>query len=443
MRFAGIIVFVMMLLGYSGAQAQQCDIIPFTITDLSDPQFVAPSYWSFDYGDLNMQDRFEAGFAESKSGHTILAGIRELHGGAQKALVTVKLDLRGRAIWEKIFWLPRLQDVVDIVETDKGFLLVANISGQSPHGSHIWLGFFDHGGVLLTTRRLSESGLALEATDILETGNGYVLSVYATPKEGLSHSGILKLDKSGRKLEKRFFDIGLDNLIRSVAAMPDGGFIAGGTLRRDNGLQTGWIVRLNQSGGLIWQRQYPRGNSGIFEKALHYRGDYAILAGSSRPATGGNAKHPGSWLMMVDIVTGEPLWERFNTEDHSALKAEDLLVHEDGQISVLMNADWKGQEPGLGALAPDMQKSFIRLVTINGRGVYLESNAYFQGEAASANMLFTGSKGERIMAGSMLKDFTVTMESGPDKGLDKTFQSLEGLSLAADRIRPYNDPCFN
>ena len=203
-------------------------------------------------------------------------------------------------------------------------------------------------------------------------------------------------------------------------------------------------MKVDEEGGIVWQRQYPRGIGAHLAKAVEMPDGSILTIGDALPGEENPLK--AAWVMNVAADNGELIWQRYLTGslDYSA---QDVLINKDGLISVAVNAnsvDGQMDKEGM-----DKSQHFTRLVTFNPRGVIFDSLAYFEGDKAQVQRMILGPSRERIMIGSALVPYQdETMSGGDDmkmveKGNGKAIKkrSSEGWIVAAPAAEPYQDPC--
>jgi hypothetical protein len=93
-----------------------------------------------------------------------------------------------------------------------------------------------------------------------------------------------------------------------------------------------WLIRVDDNGAIMWQRTYARGNRSAFLSAAS-TDDGILLSGEIKPI--GSARTSG-WVMKVDL-SGRVIWQRYYAGAYN-YAARDLVVYDDGRASVLVDA---------------------------------------------------------------------------------------------------------
>ncbi len=110
---------------------------------------------------------------------------------------------------------------------------------------------------------------------------GSISAGVAEAGQGGSTRGLLvRVDVTGKLLWQRFHGQAAGNGLTTLAAMPDGGYAAGGW-RDQGGLRLAWLLRLDADGALSWDRatEDPLAIDGL----AHVGQGRLVLAGASAP----------------------------------------------------------------------------------------------------------------------------------------------------------------
>jgi outer membrane protein assembly factor BamB len=256
--------------------------------------------------------------------------------------------------------------------------------------------------------------------------------------------------------------MGLENSIHAVRGLEDGGYLAAGYSMGTDGRKDGWIVRLDKDGVIKWQRQYPRGAGAQFMAADTLRSDAFVVAGTAAPLIPGGAR--SGWVMAVHRDDGKIIWQRY-LSGSLEFYGRDMLVTEDGIISVLLDAEVlveEGEpedesddplnyeeyvvESDFGVTSDDaLITDHVRIVRLNPRGVLLKNEEYFNGEGTDSMRFALGLNGERIIVGSTNMVYTLNdaVQDGPS-GVEGTAVLRRGRDAwlsAAVPVDRYDDPC--
>ncbi|MCB9947289.1 MAG: PQQ-like beta-propeller repeat protein [Rhodospirillaceae bacterium] len=197
----------------------------------------------------------------------------------------------------------------------------------------------------------SDTDQALGATPAADGG---VLVVGHTRSEGAGQSDLWaeRLDAAGNTLW-RLVDGGPGNdRAEAVAATADGGFvIAGFTTSVPGHGRDAWVVRLDDTGTIVWQRSFGgTGTDGAAAVAETVNGDILLTGHRFDAATGFDL-----WVARLDR-TGRTVWE--HCADRTVLDAGTAIVELAGGTIAVLGATQPGPGLALDAL----------VVTLDGDG---------------------------------------------------------------------------
>jgi hypothetical protein len=251
--------------------------------------------WSKTYGGT-ADDRGEAIKATSDGGFIITGYSRSndedvtTNDGFYDQWI-VKLDASGNIEWEKSFGFSGSDQSFDIIQTSDG-------------------GYFTTGFLDIT----ASGGQGSFGKPNASNGS------FTNPEHGVGEYWCHKLDANGTITWSRYF--GGTNNDRSYSTLEtnDNNFIIAGSSESDDfditdsqGSYDFWVVKLSNTGDLIWQQSY--GGTGIeigYDIAKTSDGNY-IVVGDTRSADGDISNFKGSadfWVIKVSDTDGSLLWER-------------------------------------------------------------------------------------------------------------------------------------
>lgn len=426
-RFLFIVFIALFLLssGPQGAQAQACVTDYELIFKMEDPEIGSYNVWDTVYGEQDKQERFVTGLV-LENRNTLVVGERFVYEGGDVDLLLAEIDRRGRTVWEKEHKIAGLSDIRRVLKNGAGYVVLGNYTPQKAN-RQVWLGVFDAKGELLSQKKISHPEGPLMAGDIVadHSGKGFLLAAARKNGEENTYNAILYgLSPKGNVLWDRAYMPGLDNQILGLSLDQDNKYIATGYIRGDDGRKNGWVVQVNSDGGIAWQRQYPRGRSAQLNIGRDFVGGYKIVGGLAYPSISGDPT--GAWVMMVEGANGNVVWQRYYTGD-LGYETRDIMVSKDGLFTVMAG----------GKKIKDEDAEYVRLLTVNSRGILYISDEYFNSEGAQGYQLLEGPAGERIIIGSTDMAFQIEKEGEePQKG-----QSKDGWIVAAPSMEIYKDPC--
>lgn len=400
------IALLVFLVFPSIAHAQSC-AGPFeTITKLERPPEANFSVWQGQYGDKTTLEHLQAG-APAAGGDIVVAGMRGPEG--KEAPMLAELDIRGRAVWDHTIKLNHVKAITKMILHKGAYVVLAN------QGDGVWIGFYNVKGGVIRQKRLTQEGGVLEARDLIESndGKGFIMAadVYARGDKGPSHAALYKLDGQGNVISVRSYVPGPESHINAVA-VTQGGYVAGGAIRGDSGLEAGWVLHLTEDLALDWQQQYPRQGSVNIDH-ITVSGDHVIVAGQASPSL---------WVMDVAIADGTPSWDRFYSTD-TPLHLVDMTGYGDGRVGLLAS-----------------NHGDALLINVSPYGALQGVELFTQTEGAVPADLFTNGAKQRVIVGSALQSVPVHDPAKPDAPATMV-KDTNGWVMAAPPAKVKKDAC--
>lgn len=217
---------------------------------------------------------------------------------------------------------------------DGGFIVAGNsgsidgvVTGNHGNGD-CWVVKLAVDGTLQWQRSLGGSGQD-EGTDVLVASDeGYLVVGSSSSNDGDvsgNHGGsdgwVVKLNQSGTIVwQAALGGSGSDELDAGFQAA-DGGYLVAGTTTSNDGDVSGnhgygdvWCAKLSNDGALIWQRAYG-GSGDEYAKAIADDGNGAFtVAGASSSSDGDATLYQGgsydAWVFKADQTDGQLIWQR-------------------------------------------------------------------------------------------------------------------------------------
>lgn len=246
--------------------------------------------------------------AQTTDGGYVVAGSTNSSGAVNGDVWVIKLDTGGNTAWQKRYGGTGSEFARSIRQTqDGGYIVAGQTSSFGAGWVDMWIFKLDNTGNLVWQK--TYGGLDYdEAYSIEQTADGGYIVAGRTSSFGApaSHyAWVLKLDESGNTAwQKRYGGTGYTSM-RSVRQVPDGGYVIAGVTDSFGGENELWVLKINSSGGIQWQKRYPGLSLPADSLALTLSGTY-IVAGTSD--AGGTDKTALSVLNLNP--DGSVMWRR-------------------------------------------------------------------------------------------------------------------------------------
>jgi hypothetical protein len=235
----------------------------------------------------------------------------------------VKIDNLGNLIWQKCFGGSEYDHAYSVIETSDGGYLVAGYSYSNDgdvsgnHGnSDYWVINIDKSGNLIWQKCLGGSDFEYAHSVIETSDGGYLVAGYSYSNDGdvsgnhgNSDYWVINIDKSGNLIWQKSLGGSDDDHAYSVIETSDGGYLLAGYSWSDDGDVSGnhgygdyWVVKLDNSGNLIWQQCLGGSDyDGAYRVVQNTDGRY-FIGGDSESNDGdvsGNHGWSDIWVTLV------------------------------------------------------------------------------------------------------------------------------------------------
>jgi predicted secreted protein len=195
--------------------------------------------------------------------------------------------------------------------TDRGYV-VAGYSGSFGAGGNndwdVWILKLDANGEMLWQKTYGGDGDDITASIQQTADGGYVTAGYTTSfGAGDFDAWVLKLDASGEIQWQKTYGGSSNDFARSIQQTADGGYIvAGFTYSFGAGEDDVWVLKLDASGEIQWQKTYGGSNG---EEAYSIQqtadGGYVVAGGTTSFGAGGL----DVWVLKLN-AKGEIQWQK-------------------------------------------------------------------------------------------------------------------------------------
>ncbi|MCI0617233.1 hypothetical protein L0244_30015, partial [bacterium] len=174
--------------------------------------------------------------------------------------LATELQSWAQSYWSRTFSGVNSEYGSSIQTTSDGGYIVAGGSSSFGAGSFdAWVLKLDSSGSIQWQKAYGGATVNKEAKSIEPTADGgYIIAGFSDwYNSGANDFWVFKVDSSGNKLWEKTYGGNGDDYVRSVKTTSDGGYILGGyTYSFGAGDVDAWILKLDSSGNVQWQKTY-------------------------------------------------------------------------------------------------------------------------------------------------------------------------------------------
>ncbi|MEJ2695449.1 MAG: hypothetical protein P8013_02260 [Candidatus Sulfobium sp.] len=238
-----------------------------------------------------------------------MAGDTVSFGAGDNDIWILKLDPSGNVSWQKTYGGSGYDDVYSIRQTsDGGYIVAGDTESFGAGNSDIWILKLDPSGNVSWQKTYGGSDYD-EGDAVRQTSDGGYIVAGRTKSFGAGDSDawILKLDPSGNiSWQKTYGGSSYDDAY-AIQQNSDGGYIvAGDTESFGAGNSDIWILKLDPSGNVSWQKTYG-GSDYDDANAIQQTSDGGyIVAGRTKSFGAGDSD---AWILKLD-TSGDISWQK-------------------------------------------------------------------------------------------------------------------------------------
>ena len=256
-------------------------------------------------GDVSWQKTYGGCYAyyikQTIDGGYIVAGYTETYG-VKGDLLLLKLESNGDVSWQKIYGWGATDDYAySIQQTSDGGYIVAGytIRPESDGGREIWVLKLESNGDVSWQKTYGGS-VAERGSFIQQTiDGGYIVAGYTHSfGAGTGDFWVLKLDSNGNISWQKTYGGSDRDEAYSIQQTSDGGYIVGGyTESFGAGGKDAWVLKLDSSGDVSWQKTYGGSNDDEAYSIQQTSDDGYIIGGYTESFGAGGED---AWVLKLD-----------------------------------------------------------------------------------------------------------------------------------------------
>ena len=247
---------------------------------------------------------------QTSDNNLLMIGATYSFGAGNSDILVIKTDKDGDTLWTKIFGGLSIEYGYDAVQmNDGGYLLCGQSASWNGGGNYdsylirinssgdtLWTA--DYGG-------LDDEGI-YAAAELTPGGNIIAAGFTETYGAGNNDIYVLKTDASGNLLWTKTFGGAADDNLHSMIRTSDGGLLlVGSTLSFGAGIYDALVIKMDTSGNLLWTKTFGGAGEDAVYSVVETPGGNFILSGSTTFGAG----NYDAWLVAID-ASGSLLWNK-------------------------------------------------------------------------------------------------------------------------------------
>ncbi|BBL68986.1 MSCRAMM family adhesin SdrC [Methanoculleus chikugoensis] len=271
--------------------------------------------WNRTYGGPDAYDAAYAAVPDPGGTGLFLAGETVSPEGGKTDAWVIRLAPDGGEEWNRTYGGEEADTAHAIIRTNVGNLLLAGnltlVTNGTRADTDAWLVEIDPSGGEVWNRTYGGPDVNATAAAAIEAEDGgYVFVGSIRPREGNESSAwVVRVNETGGEVWNRTFGGAGENTANAVTRIPGGDFVvAGSTESSGAGMADVWAVRLNGSGGEVWNRTFGSPDDDAGRAVLNTSDGNLLVAGTftERPD---NTTVDTDALLIKLTPDGDILWD--------------------------------------------------------------------------------------------------------------------------------------
>ncbi len=360
------------------------ELAVFAFLISNSPLLSIDTLWSVAYG--GSDDDGASAVIVDNGGNYVVAGYTYSFGSGYADLWILKLNpLTGDTLWSVVYGGAYSDGAKDVVVAPDGNYIVAGYTySYGSGGSDLWLLKINSSdGSLIWSRTFGGSNDD-GAYSIALDDSGYVIIAGYTTSDPYRDGYLLKVDAdTGGLIWSGVYGGSANDEFYSVAVDGSGNYVlAGRTNSPSGGYFDVWVVKVNPSGDVIWERTYGSSmDDGAADVIVDSGGNYVVAGRAVFDINDYN----DTWILKLEPENGDTIWTRlFGTPEP------------EGATAIALMGDGSYVVAGLTAVGSSWDAWIMGL---SEQGDSIWSSIYGGGESDGATSLAVDGSGDIVMSG--------------------------------------------
>jgi Domain of unknown function (DUF5122) beta-propeller len=300
----------------------------------------------------------------TSDGGYVVTGVTDSFASGNVDLWVLKLKASGAIAWQKAYGGSSNEAGYDIQQTADGSYIVAGYTTVSGN-QDIWILKLDSVGNIIWQKKYDD-GLDEWAIDVEQTADGGFIvggqRTFAGPD-----LLILKLDPDGNISWQKTYSGSESDILRGIHQTVDGGFIvAAETLSFGHGSKDLWVLKLGSSGNIQWQKTYGgTSHDECSDIKQTTDGGYILVGATSSYGLG----EDDAWVLKLNS-SGDISWQKtygFSATGEGAFNIEQTPT--DGGYIVAGTTQTSGNAADVWLIKLDSAGSILFQETLGGNQI--------------------------------------------------------------------------
>ena len=242
---------------------------------------------------------------QTSDGGYIVAGETWSFGAGSGDVWVLKLDGYGNIQWQKTYGGVNTDLAYSIQQTSNGYIVAGATESFGTANVDVWVLKLDSRGNVVWQKRYGGMEQDLAYSIQQTSDGGYIVAGMSEPfKADDSKPWVIKLNNQGEVVWQRVYDGISKGWAYSVQQTSDGGCIIAGLIVENN--NDAWVLKLNSKGDIVWQKKFGGRGYDLARSVLQTSdGGYVVVGETSSFGAGSN----DIWVMKLDS-SGDIVWQK-------------------------------------------------------------------------------------------------------------------------------------